>query len=383
MNSVYATHSPVSQIQNFIIIYLTNVFDHSQFASYAKRTSQFSKKHHIIKMDFFESIKISIRVCQLICLSPFALKTHRNDYSTSNSVRKVFASVIILVQFLVLIFSIIFNPLIINPKLSRTIRIFDSAVLTLIQLTALVIFIESYARRSTQIDFLQKMNTIDFILELKVGIHLDYVEQQCCDIKRLGRWLVIDITVFIVNFTMFYYFFPNITYIWWTMLYSSFFVCSIRYFQMVSYVYLIRYRYFRINEFIDKFNLFEQNFDVFNVNLATSIQSSGDSSHGQINHYTSKIVYQKLVDLRRVYRLISSASQNVNHMFQWSIPANISNDVLHILMNSYWILRLLIRGDRNVAYVLVPGLWTLVNINHLISLASLCHHASNEVNQLL
>lgn len=335
-------------------------------------------------MDFFDSIKISIRVCQLICLSPFALKTHENDSSTSNSVRKVFASVIILVQFLVLIFSLIFNPMIVDPELPRNIRTFDSAVLTLIQLTALVIFIESYARRATQIDFLRKMNTIDFILEFKIGIHLNHVEQQRCNIKRLLRWLVIDMTVFIVNVTMFYYYFPKNRCIWWTMLCLSFFVCSIRYFQMVSYVYLVRYRYFRINEFIDNFNLFEQNIDVFNVDLATSIQNLNESSHDddQFNHYTPKVVYQKLVDLRRVYRLISSASQNINHMFQWSIPANISNDVFHILINSYWILRLIIEGDKGIAYMIIPGLWTLVNINHLISLSSLCHQASNEVNEL-
>lgn len=330
-------------------------------------------------MDFFDSIKILIRVCQLICLSPFQLKTHQNESSTSNNVRKVFASVIILVQFLVLIFSIIFNPMIVNPKL----RIFDSAVLTLIQLTALVIFIESYAMCSTQIDFLQKINTIDFILEFKIGIRLNYNEQQCCNIKRLVRWLVIDVTVFIVNTTMFYYLFPKNMYIfWWTMLYLSFCVCSIRYFQIVSYVYLIQHRYFRINEFIDKFNLLERNIDVFNIDLAASNQSlSGNSNDdGQINHYTSKVAYQKLVDLRRVYRLISSASRNINHMFQWSIPLNISNDVLHILINSYWILHLLlIEGNKGIAYMICPGLWILVNINHLISLSSLCHQASNEV----
>lgn len=336
-------------------------------------------------MDFLDSIKISFRVCQLICLSPFGLKTHQNDSSTSKSYWKVFASVIILVQFSVLIFSIIFNPMIVNTKLPRTTRTFDSALLTLIQLTALVIFIESFARRSTQIDFLHKLNTIDFILEFKIGIHLNYVEQQCCDIKRLIPWLVIDMTVFMVNVMIFYYFFPITTCIWWTLLYLSFFVCSIRYFQIVSYVCLIRYRYFRINEFIDKFNLFEQSIDIFNIDLATSISnSSNNNSHndGQINHYSSKVVHQKLVDLRRVYRLMSSASQNINHMFQWSIPANISNDVLHILINSYWILRLTIEGGKSITYLIIPGLWTLANINHLISLSSVCHNASSEVNQL-
>lgn len=384
MNSKYARQSVRSQIL-LLTIYLTIVFDHSQFAFKAKRTSQFStKKNRVTKMDFFDSIRVSMRVCQLICLSPFSLKTHQNDSSTSNSVRKVFAFVIILVQFLVVIFSIVFNPMIVNPKLSRTIRTFDCAVLTLIQLNALVIFIESYAKRSTEIDFLQKINTIDFILEFKIGIHLNYVEQQFCHIKRLVRWLVIDVTVFIVNVTIFYNFSPENMYMWWTILFLSFSVCSIRYCQMVSYVYLIQYRYFRINEFIDKFDLFGQNIDVFNIDLATAIQSLNDNSHydGRIYNYTSKVVYQKLVDLRRVYRLISSASQNINHMFQWSISSNITNDVLHILINSYWILRLLIEGYKGIAYMIIPGLWTLVNINHLISLSSLCHHASSEVKQL-
>lgn len=333
-------------------------------------------------MDFFDSIKITIRVCQLICLSPFALKTHRNDGTTSNGARKVFASVIILAQFLVIIFSIIFNSMIVNSKLPQSVKTFDSAILILLQLTALVIFIESYARRSTQIDFLHKMNTIDFILEFKIGIHLNYVEQQCCDIKRLVRWLVIDITEFIVNSVLFYCFFPKSTYIWWTMLSLSFFVCSIRYFQMVSFVHLIRYRYRRINEFMDNFNLFEQNTDTFNVDLVTSIQSLCTNTHGkdQKNHYTSKVVYQKLVDLRRVYRLISSASQNIDDMFQWSIPANLSNDVLHILINSFWILRLLIKQDKGIAYIIIPAFWTLVNINHIVSLSSVCHHASDEVH---
>lgn len=334
-------------------------------------------------MSFFESIKTLIVVCQLVCLSPFALKNYRG-YSKLFNLRKIFIYSIIFTQFLIIICCIVFNNTFVQTGFARAIKTFDATVLTLIQFTALIIFIESYRKRLAQVDFLQKINTIDFILKFKIGIHLNYVEQKWSNLKRLIRWIAIDISVFVINVLVIKQLYPENTVLhWWLMISLSFFICSMRYFQIVSYVYLIRYRYHRMNQFINN-SLFIEERITFNLDLATTLQNYGRNLNGEIwDKTTSRDVYQKLVDLRRVYRLISSASRNINQIFQWSIPIIISNDVLHMLINMYWILRLIIQKEKSAFYLVVPSLWTAINLNHLLSLSSLCHHASEEVKELI
>lgn len=334
------------------------------------------EKSDILKMNFFQSISILQKVCQLVGLSPFSLEKHEFEL---NSVRKVIVLITILAQLTQFICSVVFNGLIVQLDFAKSVRLVDCTQLFLIQLTALAIFIESYTKRFIQIDFLQKISTIDFVLEYKIGIKMNYIKERRRTSQRLIRWILIDFSVLISIAVLSYHLYDYV-HRWWTIFWISFFICSMRYFQITSYVYLIRRRYEQINVFVDELLFSEQRGTPSNLDLAIITEYlQKDETRRTWNKYMSRGAYEKLIDLRRVYRLMSSASENINQMFQWSIPFNISNDFFHILIESYWILRIIIEQTKSPVYVVAPILLAIMNLNHILSFSYHCHRASEEV----
>lgn len=326
-------------------------------------------------MDFFDSIFVPFSLLQVFAFSPFSL-TNRQMKSITKNTHRNFSFAVMLTQLLVTILSLVFVNHIIFWALPQTIKTLDTITMTLIHLSAFLIFLESYKTRYIQMDFLRKINSIDFILEYKIGISPDYVSTRKTNIWRLIRWIVFDIVVFLTILIIFVIAYPT-AYRWWLVCYPSFFICSLRYYQITTYVDIIHHRYQRINQFIENFSVQSEN-DILkderiNVELAKTIHV-----RTLIQKYQTGRLYDKLFDLRRVCRLLNSANNAINEMFLWSIPLIIVNDFLHILINSYWTLRIFLKNGA-FFHMIPPSLWTFSNFNHVISLAAVCHHATDEV----
>lgn len=107
-----------------------------------------------------------------------------------------------------------------------------------------------------------------------------------------------------------------------------------------------------------------------------------DSVLSEPNQNKSDSIYEKLHHLRRVCRLLSSANRNINEAFKYSIPLIIVNDFLQILINWYWILRILLRPDIRVFHLIPPLFWSMLNFNHVVSLSAACHYATDEASFL-
>lgn len=325
------------------------------------------------KIDFFDSLLVPFRLWQCICLSPFNLRIAKKNVIPSNWYRN-FSIVIILIQVLQIILSFIFLDHLIPAKLTKSVRTLDILTLTLIQFTTLMIFWESYSKRDVQMNFLRKISSIDFILEYKVGIHPTYKKQKKIIDQRLLRWLMLDIVIFMINFGILFVAF-DISYRHWTIYYLSFVICSLRYYQITTYVDIIFHRYDQINQFINHLQPFDDNQKNVNVELVKTMENIRNIFHT----YKCCSIYEKLRDVRRVCRLLNSANDNINEMFQSSFPLIIVNDFLQILINSYWVLRILLNPHVKIFYLIPPLFWTFLNFNHVVSLANVCHHATEEV----
>lgn len=324
-------------------------------------------------MDFFDSLAVALQIWQFVCLSPFSLKNHQMQ-SISKNIHRNFSFTVIFIQCVIIILSMVFLKHIIYSGLPQTLRTIDTIQLIFIQLTALVIFWESYRKRFVQMDFLRKINSIDFILEYKIGISPNYMERKNTNIRRLLRWIFMDISIFIVNFVIMFIAL-HIAYRWWLILFSSFLICSLRYYQITTYVDIIHYRYCQINQFINNIQLQSEPNENLNVDLAKTL----GNVRTIFQKYKNRRNYEKLADLRRICRLLSSANRSINDMFKWSIPTIIVNDFLHILVNCYWTMRIFLENRAPLYYLVPPLLWTFLNINHLISLSAVCHYATEEV----
>lgn len=309
-----------------------------------------------------------------MCLSPFSLKNLQMKSFAKNFYRNLSIAVIAF-QALVIILSLVFVKEIIEPKLPPTIKTLDTLEITLIQVTVFVILLESLNKRFVQIDFLRKINSIDFILEYKIGITLNYRDRRRTNIIRLLRWIIMDISIFIINLVTLCIIF-RVAHRWWIILYVSFIICSLRYYQIITYVDIIHYRYTQINQFINNLHKKQEETDEnVNYDLLKTMKNVRKMS----DQHKSAHIHEKLSDLRRVCRLLSSANRCINEMFQFSIPLIIVNDFLQILVNCFWVLRIFLADDSSLNYLIAPLFWAFLNFNHVLTISAVCDHASKEV----
>lgn len=144
-------------------------------------------------MGFFNTISVAFCLWQYICFSPFSLESSKKSF-ISEKVRQIFSLTVISLQLLVMILCMVFVDQFVYRKRENSIKVVDTITMMLVQLTALVIFYESYVKRSIQRGFLQKINSIDFILEFKIGIILLYAKQK--KNKRSTASLLVTVKLF-------------------------------------------------------------------------------------------------------------------------------------------------------------------------------------------
>lgn len=274
----------------------------------------------------------------------------------------------ITIQTLVIILSLAFAQYILYESSNQAIKVFDTTTMSLTQLTALAIFIESYHRHYIQKEFLRKINSIDFILKFKIGITADHIERSKINIKRLLQWMIVYVSVFIINIVVM----KTDVWRWWIILYLSFFIYSLRYFQITTYVDILHHRYYQINQFIKNLQKTEEKMEINDFIYTETIFTLTQK-------YKSKCIYEKIRDLRQVFRLIYSANRSLNQMFRLSMPMIILNDFLHIMVNSYWFLMILLFKADSSIYLIGLSAWSLTIMNNLISLSEACHRTVKEV----
>lgn len=324
-------------------------------------------------MDFFNTISVAFCLWQYICFSPFSLKSSKKSF-ISKKVRKIFSLTVISIQLLVMILCMVFVDQFVYRKRAESIKVADTITMILVQLTALVIFYESYVKRSIQKEFLQKINSIDFILEFKSGIILMYAKQKKTNDQRLIWWLLLSFSIFLTNLVISWISF-QILYRWWIMVYASFLICSLRCYQIITYVDIIRIRYCEINKYIKKLEIQANNHDTIDDDLQQTLTNDCTI----LKKTKSTCIFQQLINLRRVCRLLSEANRNVNEMFQLSIPLIVINNLIHIMVNSYWILRIIFSTKAPFQFLVPPMLWTFLNLKHIFLLSSVCFYATIEV----
>lgn len=324
-------------------------------------------------MDFFSTISVAFCLWQYICFSPFSLENSKTSF-ISKKVRQIFSLTVISIQLLVMILCMVFVDQFVNIKRAKSIKVADTITMILVQLTALVIFYESYVKRSIQKEFLQKINSIDFILEFKSGIIFMYAKQKRTNDRRLLWWLLLSFSIFIINLVISYISF-QILYRWWIMVYASFLICSLRCYQIITYVDIIRIRYCEINKYIKMLEIQANYHETINDDLQLTLTNECTI----FQRTKSTCIFQQMINLRRVCRLLSEANRNINEMFQFSIPLIVVNDFIHIMVNSYWILRIIFSTKAPFQFLVPPMLWTVLNLKHIFLLSSVCYYTTIEV----
>lgn len=331
-------------------------------------------------MEFMASISVVFRFWQLICITPIGIDPQLKP--TTRNVYRTYSFILIAIHVLVIIISLIYGNDLLHPDSTPSVKVVDRFTLLLTQLCCLVVFFESYIKRIMQINLLQKIRSIDFILEYRIGLKLHHIDQKWDNINRLFRLLMLNTTVGIMLGVTSYILYGQIyiyIYRWWLCFYPSLFIYSMRCYQITTYVNLIRHRYHLINRFFKKLQVQKEQSGNINIDLAKTL----DNVCTIIQKHKSKSVHKRLSDLRRVCRLLNSVNRNINDLFKWSIPFIVFCDFVAILDNTYWTLSLFFENNSHWHYLIYPSFWIALNFGHVIMLCSVCHHATEEVWNLV
>lgn len=207
-------------------------------------------------MQAIKPILPTLRLLQLFCLSPFSLKTDKL-IPGPNRYFDFYAVTSILVNAALLVHGAFTTHLYLRKGESRITATIDIVMMCGIRSLTLLILIESFVKRMKQVRFLKCLNYIDEIFVLKLGIDMRYERHRKTTVNKIFIWTTVFILIELVIFLMAW---SDKDYLHFCLLYLfPFFISTLHYFQVNTYVNLIKYRFAMLNEILKGLDLVDSN----------------------------------------------------------------------------------------------------------------------------
>lgn len=329
-------------------------------------------------MQFLRTLFPAFFIWQFFSLSPFVLSNDSLMPKLSH-IHNVISAISIGIQLTVIVYGLVDFKHYIAMDDRSMIKIFgDIFSMSFVRVSCISIVIESWAKRSLQISFLNKINEIDTILNKKLQISINYEIQRKKSIRRLiamiGLYLCLQTFVITVAFD------PEMSLFgMFCALYSvPLFVCTMRVYQFISYVDLITCRYQLINKCIETLILKKTFDDVKTLDKFPQFVYNRSFFIGQDKKLEAHLIMNKIKHLRDTYRLLINVNQMLCRLFNWSMLASMFNDYSNALINLYWLTMNVVQQGSKLEFFFVFA-WSLFNMIMLISLTNACYFACNEV----
>lgn len=337
-------------------------------------------------MQFLRTLLPTFFIWQFFSLSPFKL-TRNTLQPKINKKHTYIAMISVVVQFTVLVYGLYdFKHYTTSENRSVVVFVADIISMALTRITAIVIVIESWLKRSHQIQFLTKIEEIDSIVRTKLMVDLRYDLQQKKYFRGLFVWIGLQVSLELAMAIMSWLVGMHILRTYFAFYTIPLFMCVMRYHQFISYVDLLHGRYKAINACVESFTLTE----LRNQKKSNPLKNPKNDTHftyGQtqrthfrrVRDVEASLVYNKLKHLQRVHRLLVEANKMLSRLFNWSMLFNMTSDFYNLVINSYWVIINFVRGDSKLELIGVFS-WGIFNMIMLISVSKACHSACYEVN---
>lgn len=252
----------------------------------------------------------------------------------------------------------------------------------LVQFNALALFVESYTNRHEHKDFLLQINSIDFLMEYKIGIAIDYESQRKHHRNRVAGYLIVHVIVFLIATITIYLIF-NSGIDRFLVEFFSVFIVALRYYQLAMYVDVLNQRYRLINHYLDtsQEHLNSQRFISKRANFSRILDKANQI--GTVNNkprrQRTNIGFDKLQTLRRVCRSLYTACYTINSLFKWTMALCIFTDFVHFMFGVYYILNVLLGTEGTAALLIVPVARFFMVAYHVAFFVIDCGECSEEV----
>lgn len=326
-------------------------------------------------MKFLISLQWPLHMWQVFAMAPFAI-AQKTLLPIRNTHLQFYSVILWIVLFICHILTVAFSSFYIDWTVEGVGNYDTLLAVVLVWFLACVIVGEAIFKLEKQTDFLLQIIRIDFILQRKLHIQIEYNKYQLQNIVLTVIWICITLICVVGVFIVFHVSNDQLNINLWLIYIAPLVIYSIQYHRMILYVYVIGRRYKIINEYIQKICMFQEKRSLIEEILQKSKQMSKvafTDSAGQL------FKVSQLIDVRNIYQMLYESTLMFNDMFRWSLPLCICVDFHRLLVNVFlifavWLLR------SHVLILIVVILWGTTNIVHLVTLSHVCHSTCSEVN---
>lgn len=320
------------------------------------------------KMRFRKVLFPLIRLCQCSGLCPLSVYGSGTN-STLGSKKTRFAiltAAICIAQLLICIHTFANSGNLADPSHTSVLVYTNLIVALSVRVHAVVVLVESYVKRSIQLELLEKIDEIDTIFneKLKTKSNDDRLRRRFRQfiiiwIVRLGVFESIVLLGGIFTYN-------------WPLLYSvmttfpPLYIGSLFYVRLMVYLDVVRYNIETINGCLAK--LRESSLNWIWLDRQPVSETETDD------------IWQQLIYLRICYFKTWEASALINRSVRWSLLIGVNNEFLLLVVNSYWLFFLLFQNSAATRIsLLLIVLWIGFNMPHLLELSMICERILEQV----
>lgn len=267
-----------------------------------------------------------ITIFQWSGLSPFPLVVKKGKSVWLNDKSQFIAIVVanLLTTFFACIQNLLrFNPIAEGPLFKLIVYINVMVVLSL-HIHTVATLIESYSKRSIEVEVLTKFQEIENSFQGNFGVKTDNLQQRNRFRKFIIIWIVKNaiVAILLVGGTLFSFKWDKLSSM--IVIIIPFYTSTLSNAQWMTYVDVIRSNVERLNECLRE-------------------MSDGNSMIGRIFHVETFQtdmfdMCERLVQLRKYSDQLWQASALINRRFCWSLSIGIGSDLILLVINLYWIL---------------------------------------------
>lgn len=253
----------------------------------------------------------------------------------------------------------------------------------------LLIHLEAFSHRERHIQFLSKMNRVDWMLTQKLSVDMKYKKVKRDDYCVAVVWILFH---FCMMFVVLQSTARNFNMMMISILYfQSFIGMSMHYFQVILYVQMLQYRLSLLNEILDRMSAYRAtNFQVIDIRICQVVsQELGLRGHltAAFDASSAEHVLNQMVLVREVYHELWELAESVNQLFKFSLPVSIGTDFVSMLSTIYWLfMHILVSIGKADQAEHLSGVaclaWASINGVHIFYLSKCCHNTQTKAQTI-
>lgn len=324
------------------------------------------------------------RVYQLCGFAPFAMPPFTRSFLEKSKAKvqqdnhrwAVYAKLLCAILFLAAVISMFTDNTYVVDKASRMLNYMGFLMVMSVRLLAATVVVESIMGTHEQINFLSILDSVDRMLQQRIGQLVDSAKTKTTTIWWIVFWVlkIIALQSFIV-FTSHVLQDKGALKFVWLLYIIPMAMSSIRYYQLINYVEMIGLRFVALNQHLN--NMCDTVKRV-NTNSTFSIQLNHSGAQ------RDKKLVEEIILLRVIYNQLWEASASMNTSFRWTLLLSIGSSFMIIVVNLYRsLVYLLTTSTQNTLDdIIMFFIWSMYHILYLMKISKACAETIDEVHFL-